>query len=115
MLYTPYGDLILQLGTHGFLGESMPEPDKYKLETDYKLSDIYEVEEYKGNVVINYEYDYGDGWEHQIVLLGKEDGAVRRLYGVPDDMPAACIGGEVCSLYLSLEANANSISGSCLR
>lgn len=77
------------------MGELMDDPDAYKKEEDYKLSDIYEGDKFKGKITVNYEYDFGDGWEHQIIFLGKEDGTVRQVLGVPEDLPAVCLSGEV--------------------
>jgi hypothetical protein len=65
-------------------------------ECDYTLADIWDKEPYKGNVQVNYEYDHGDSWEHDITFLGKADPGLRKAMGIPLDDPVACLGGEVC-------------------
>ena len=42
-----------------------------------------------------YEYDFGDGWEHEIMFLGREDPGLRKAMMIPDDRHAVCLGGEV--------------------
>lgn len=51
-----------------------------------------------GKAEVTYEYDFGDGWTHEIVYLGKGDGefAKRQIgKGVVDDQMTWCVGGEV--------------------
>ena len=47
---------------------------------------------------MSYEYDHGDGWDHQIILLGRAVPSWRKVLHVPDeyaDKHAVCLGGEV--------------------
>jgi hypothetical protein len=74
---------------------SYPEPERVKSETQYTLADIYDGEEYKGKVEVSYEYDHGDGWDHQITLLGRADLSLRKVMHVPDEYADVCLGGEV--------------------
>ena len=43
---------------------------------------------------ITYEYDMGDSWEHQIILMGRADPGLHRTFGVEGDVPVMCLGGE---------------------
>jgi hypothetical protein len=40
--------------------------------TEYSLKDVYDSDEYGDKIEVLYEYDMGDGWEHNILFLGKE-------------------------------------------
>ena len=43
---------------------------------------------------ITYEYDMGDSWEHQIILMGRADARLHRTLGVEGDAPVICLSGE---------------------
>ena len=43
---------------------------------------------------ITYEYDMGDSWEHQIILMGRADAGLHRTLGVEGDAPVICLSGE---------------------
>jgi hypothetical protein len=73
--------------------------------TDYSLKDVYDNEEYRDNIEVLYQYDMGDGWEHEILFLGKESDGLR--VAIAGSAAAAqrvgravCLGGEVCSLFV---------------
>ncbi|KAK4947521.1 hypothetical protein LTR10_013466 [Elasticomyces elasticus] len=71
-----------------------PEED-LKSASEWKLSDIFENDEYRSKVNLRYEYDFGDSWEHHITFLGIEDPGHRKAL-MPDaeyDIPV-CFGGE---------------------
>ena len=63
---------------------------------DTTLADIYDGDEFKGKAEILYQYDHGDGWEHQISFLGRADPMLRKSMMIPEDMEVVCLGGEVC-------------------
>ena len=63
--------------------------------SDYTLEGVYAGEKYGGKAEVSYEYDMGDGWYHQITFLGRADANLRKVMGIPDDMPVFCFGGEV--------------------
>ncbi|KAI4212705.1 MAG: hypothetical protein LQ351_004596 [Letrouitia transgressa] len=65
-------------------------------ETLFKLSDVLEKEEWKGKVSITYEYDMGDGWQHDITVLGRADPSLHAMLGVPEDeeVKVLCLAGE---------------------
>ena len=87
------GPSVLSLSSNNLLADSMPDPERYKLETDYTLADILEHPEYKGRTDLSYEYDHGDSWEHDVTVLGRADPALRNaLGGVPHK--AFCVAGE---------------------
>ncbi|KAL8916009.1 MAG: hypothetical protein Q9208_008740 [Pyrenodesmia sp. 3 TL-2023] len=73
-------------------------------ENKWTLRDVIEKEEWEGKPVaskadihITYEYDMGDGWEHQIQLLGRaEKGLHAALTGLPEEkaQKVLCVSGE---------------------
>lgn len=80
--------------------EAYDENDDYHLVTtkkcsDYTLAKIYGSEEYGGKIEIAYQYDFGDGWEHQIVFLGRTDPSARKTMRLPDNWRVLCLAGEV--------------------
>lgn len=73
-------------------------------ESKWTLRNVIEKEEWKGKPVaskadlrITYKYDMGDGWEHQIQLLGRaEKGLHAALTGLPEEkaQKVLCVSGE---------------------
>ncbi|KAI4159892.1 MAG: hypothetical protein LQ342_006220 [Letrouitia transgressa] len=65
-------------------------------ETLFKLSDVLEKEEWKGKVSITYEYDMGDGWQHDITVLGRADAGLHAMLGAPEEaeVKVLCLSGE---------------------
>ncbi len=72
-----------------------PHPERIKKMSDYKLSDIYDGDEYRGKVAAVYTYDHGDTWEHDIAFLGRADPSLRKVMHIPDELEVVCLGGEV--------------------
>jgi Plasmid pRiA4b ORF-3-like protein len=62
-------------------------------EADWTLADVYEKPEWKGKVRVTYEYDMGDGWEHDVCLLGRQEPASWKQMTIPSDMKAVCLTG----------------------
>ena len=86
------------------LADVLEEDEKEQLAADYTLSDVYDADQYRDKVEVLYEYDMGDGWEHDILFLGKESASLRNAISVPAErfQEAICLGGEVrihCSSY----------------
>ena len=52
------------------------------------------VEIGEGQVQIDYEYDHGDSWEHQITLLGRATKNLHRVVAADDIDGVICLGGE---------------------
>jgi hypothetical protein len=57
---------------------------------------------------VQYEYDMGDGWEHNILFLGKERSLLRMAIAGPAaveqvDERAVCLGGEVFLLFCQVK------------
>jgi len=100
-----YGDgLLLELVTEDSLADAFEEDPKMQLMTDYSLRDVYDREEYRDKIEVLYEYDMGDGWEHQVLFLGKESAGLRMAIAGPGragrrDGRAVCLGGEVCLCF----------------
>lgn len=80
-------------------------------ESDYTLQDVFSREIFSRDVFLNtewegskvtpemklgleYEYDHGDGWTHQITLLGRADPGLHRAVGGSDAPAVLCLGGE---------------------
>ncbi|KAL8860191.1 MAG: hypothetical protein Q9178_003455 [Gyalolechia marmorata] len=99
----PKSVLILQRTTDGDEDDLgfWPNPQNEK---DWTLRDVFERKEWEtedgskisGQIQVRYEYDMGDSWDHQIVLLGRaEKGLHNVLGGGGEDTPKVlCIGGE---------------------
>lgn len=77
--------------------DMMPKdnPELYQDATQWSLANFFDDEKYAGKTELCYEYDYGDSWEHDIVLLGREEPGMRKILQVPDDMPVICLDGQV--------------------
>jgi len=80
--------VLLTIGDPEFLTyiEEMDDGGMIADERTTKLSDVFEDEKYKNKCLV-YTYDFGDGWEHSILLLGRVDQAVSSDF-------IFCIGGE---------------------
>ncbi|KAI4170591.1 MAG: hypothetical protein LQ343_004823 [Gyalolechia ehrenbergii] len=93
--------LTLQSGTS--MDEEDDEDDTED-ENRWTLRDVLERKEWNGQTVASaadmhliYEYDMGDGWEHQINILGRADkGLHSALTGFPPEkaQQVLCIAGE---------------------
>lgn len=67
-----------------------PKPQK---EENWTLADVFEKTEWDGKagrmgdgtVSLQYEYDMGDGWEHQILLFGRAQPGLHREFGLKED------------------------------
>lgn len=62
--------------------ERDPELDEFNLDdsqtsSSFCLFEVFESEKYKGKAV-EYEYDFGDGWNHSIELIGLRPGDTER-------------------------------------
>lgn len=87
--------------TEDFLEDALEEDPKMQLVTEYSLRDVFDGEEYRDKIEVLYEYDMGDGWEHEVLFLGKESGRLRMAISGPavavqGNGRAVCLGGEVC-------------------
>ncbi len=65
-----------------------------KAETDVTLADVYEKPEWKDKAEIEYEYDHGDSWNHQLALLGRATPGTNAQFGAPRDVKVLCMGGQ---------------------
>lgn len=65
-----------------------------ELEEGWTLADVYENPEWKDRAEISYEYDHGDGWQHQLALLGRATPGTNAQFGAPKDVKILCLGGE---------------------
>ncbi|KAI4270991.1 MAG: hypothetical protein LQ337_006324 [Flavoplaca oasis] len=77
-----------------------PNPQNEK---NWTLCDVFERKEWEtedgtkttAQIQLRYEYDMGDGWDHQIVLLGRAEKGLHDVLGGGGDAPKIlCIGGE---------------------
>lgn len=65
-----------------------------KAESEVTLADVYEKPEWKDKAEIEYEYDHGDGWCHQLSLLGRATPGTNAQFGAPKDVKILCLGGQ---------------------
>ena len=72
-------------------------------ESKWTLADIFEKTEWDGgkkgkfgdgSVSLQYEYDMGDGWEHEIVLLGRAQPRLNHAYGLKTEGNVLCLDGQ---------------------
>lgn len=92
---TGRGEHLLSLEVDDFNEDSFSDPEPIKKTSDLTLADIWDSGDYRGKVEVGYEYDHGDGWEHQMVFLGRADPTMRKAMNIPDELKAVCLGGEV--------------------
>ncbi|KAL2001882.1 hypothetical protein VTN02DRAFT_1037 [Thermoascus thermophilus] len=71
-----------------------PDAGKRVKTKDRTLADVFGKEEWRGKIFVSYEYDFGDGWVHNILFLGKTDPNVPRLLGFSEKAPVVCVAGE---------------------
>lgn len=100
----PVLDLQATLDDDPDLGFIMLPESKYTLDDVFSRrilsSDVLAHTELEGKVKpememgLVYEYDMGDGWTHQITLLGRADPGLNRSMGGPGAPPILCLGGE---------------------
>jgi hypothetical protein len=62
------------------------KPDLFKNSAECTLADFYDSDEFRGKVELSYEYDHGDGWDHEIAFLGRADPTMRKPMFIPEDM-----------------------------
>jgi hypothetical protein len=88
---------LLRLTSVEMLADVLEEDEKEQLAADYTLADVYDADQYRDKVEVLYEYDMGDGWEHDVLFLGKESAGLRNTISVPAQrfQEAICLGGEV--------------------
>ena len=65
-----------------------------KAETEVTLADVYEKPEWKDKAEIEYEYDHGDSWIHQLSLLGRATPGTNAQVGAPKDVKVLCLTGQ---------------------
>ncbi|KAL8869716.1 MAG: hypothetical protein Q9174_004062 [Haloplaca sp. 1 TL-2023] len=93
--------LILQR-TFGYDEDDLGIWPKAQNEGNWTLRDVFERKEWEtedggkttGEIHVRYEHDMGDGWNHQIVLLGRAEKELHKVLGGGEDTPVLCIGGE---------------------
>lgn len=72
----------------------LTDPETSKKESDFTLANSFDGEEYRDKVMVQYEYDMGDGWEHSITFLGRAQPSMRKAMGILEDIQTLCLGGE---------------------
>lgn len=68
------------------------EGEEMKADSTVSLADVFENDPYKGRTTMMYEYDMGDGWEHEIILLGRADAALGKRMGIEQEI--VCVDGQ---------------------
>ena len=76
--------------------DSMPDDlmEQSKAETEVTLAEVYEKPEWKDKAQIEYEYDHGDSWGHQLSLLGRATPGTNAQFGAPSDVKIICLSGQ---------------------
>ena len=92
---------VLQLETDPTDMGIEPKP---QAEADWTLEDVFEKQDWKdeegnpieadGPIQLQYEYDMGDSWQHQITLLGRADKHLHESLGGKGAPKGLCLGGE---------------------
>lgn len=65
-----------------------------KAESEVTLADVYEKPEWKDKAEVEYEYDPGDGWNHQLALLGRATPGTNAQFCAPDSVKIICLDGQ---------------------
>jgi hypothetical protein len=65
-----------------------------KASADVTLEDIYEDPRFEGKAKVVYNYDHGDGWEHEITLIGRPTPTSHKQMYLPDTIQVACLAGQ---------------------
>jgi hypothetical protein len=90
-----HGETVLILNEDDCNKDAYPDPEIIKKTSDYTLADIYDNDSYKGKTSLVYEYDHGDGWQHHINFLGREDPIARKIFPyLSNRVVPLCMGGE---------------------
>ena len=92
---TPYimGRLLLRLVAEPeACSIEIEEGQELKADPAVSLADIFENDPYQGRTTVVYEYDFGDSWEHEILLLGRADAALGKRMGIEQDI--VCLAGQ---------------------
>ena len=76
--------------------DSVPDDlmEESKAETKITLAEVYEKPEWKDKAEIEYEYDHGDSWGHQLSLLGRATPGTNSQFGAPSDVKIICLSGQ---------------------
>ena len=65
-----------------------------RAESEVTLAEVYEKPEWKDKVLIDYEYDHGDSWGHQLSLLGRATPGMNAQFGASSAMKIICLNGQ---------------------
>jgi len=90
------GPLLFSLMAKTAIFEDAADSDyPEKDEATVTLKDVYFANgTYRADRAVQYEYDHGDGWTHDIVFLGTAPPDFRAAMHVPDILPVFCVSGE---------------------
>ncbi|MCJ1326814.1 hypothetical protein MMC10_003480 [Thelotrema lepadinum] len=61
---------------------------------DITLREVYEKPEFNGKAKVNYTYDLGDNWEHELALIGRAAPDQNAQMNAPDEISVLCLAGE---------------------
>lgn len=71
-------------------GWGIPDPDWPDGPLDARKATLWEIIEDSGAKTLHYLYDFGDGWEHSIKVLGIEGGKPGLVYPLLRDAAGRC-------------------------
>ena len=94
---SPFGGppLLRMMTNPDDIDDSLIDPDNRKEtkgDKEVSLADVFEDDRYKGKTRMIYEYDMGDSWEHEVILLGRADAALGKRMGI--EQKIVCVAGE---------------------
>ena len=94
---------VLSLLSASTMDDIMGIEPKPQDEGNWTLADVFEKTEWAngkkgklgdGTLTLQYEYDMGDSWEHEIMLLGRAQPGLHRSFGLQSEANVLCLDGQ---------------------
>lgn len=89
--FVPKLNIVMMMD--GFTPFGMEEDRSVGMD-DITLQEVYEDPSFEGKPRVVYNYDFGDGWEHDLTLIGRETPGSRALLSIPEGVKVFCMSGE---------------------
>ncbi|KAF1811387.1 hypothetical protein P152DRAFT_459783 [Eremomyces bilateralis CBS 781.70] len=95
--WTGYGKRIIHMVEHSeyedFARYGINGYELWKM-SEHTLADIYESEEYRNRLSLQYTYDTGDNWMHELIFLGSAPPTLNAAIDIPETIKVVCLGGQ---------------------